>query len=110
MLRIAFSTLSSRKGGTYGAFAAVGLAVVLIVSCGVLLESSLRVGVPVERLAAASVVVQADQSVEPSSGEANVPVLLEERRRLSESVARRLRDIPGVAKVVADRTVYAQIL
>ena len=51
MLRIAFSTLAARKSGSLGAFAAVALAVLLIVSCGVLLQSSLRVGIPVERLA-----------------------------------------------------------
>ena len=36
MLRIAFSTLAARKSGTVGAFAAVSLAVVLVVSCGIL--------------------------------------------------------------------------
>ncbi len=62
MLRIALSTLSARKGGMLGAFAAVALAVMLVVSCGILLESSLRALIPVERLAAAGVVVQADQT------------------------------------------------
>ena len=62
MLRIAFSTLAARKGGMFGAFAAVALAVVLVVSCGILLESSLRAPIPVERLDAAAVVVQADPS------------------------------------------------
>ena len=42
-----------------GAFAAVSLAVVLVVSCGILLDSSLRAPIPVERLRAAAVVVQA---------------------------------------------------
>ena len=51
MLRIALSTLAARKGGMVGAFAAVSLAVVLVVSCGILLESSLRAPIPVERLA-----------------------------------------------------------
>ena len=94
MLRIALSTLAARKGGMFGAFAAVGLAVVLVVSCGILLESSLRAPIPVERLAAAAVVVQANPSL---SGQ----------RRTSASrcpsgdgspaaLADRLRTLPGV--------------
>ena len=60
MLRIALSTLAARKSGMLGAFAAVALAVVLVVSCGILLDSSLRAPIRVQRLAAAGVVVQAD--------------------------------------------------
>jgi len=110
MLRIAFSTLASRKGGTFGAFAAVALAVVLVVSCGILLESSLRAPIPVERLHAAAVVVQGEPSVKPAKGEANVTVLLSERRRINATLATRIRDLAGVAGVVAERSVYAQAL
>ena len=42
MLRIALSTLAARKSGSLGALSAVVLVVVLVVSCGILLESSLR--------------------------------------------------------------------
>ena len=59
MLRIALSTLNGRKGGMLGAFAAVALAVVLVVSCGILLDSALRTPIPVERLDSAAVIVQA---------------------------------------------------
>src|SRR5262245_35177623 len=110
MLRIALGTLRSRKSGTLGALAAVGLAVVLVVSSGILLESSLRKPIPVERLRAAEVVVQGDPSVHATEGEADLPVLLTERRRLDAGLAARLRAVPGVAAVVADRTVYAQLL
>src|ERR671937_2292005 len=110
MLRIAFSTLTARKSSTFGALAAVGLAVVLIVSCGVLLESSLRAPIPVERLRAASVVVAADSTIKPVAGEADVSVLLAERRRLNAGLADRISRIPGVTKVVADRSVDAQVV
>src|SRR5262245_11713235 len=110
MLRLALGTLVSRKGGALGALAAVGLAVVLVVSCGILLESSLRASTPVERLQGASVVVQGEPAVHPSGGEANLPVTLPERRRLDESLAGRIRPIPGVERVVADRTVYARLV
>ena len=110
MLRIALSTLAARKSGTLGAFAAVGLAVVLVVSCGILLESSLRAPIRVERLAAAAVVVQGDPTIRPASGEANVNVLLSERKRLNENLAGQLRNVSGIARVVTDRSVYAQVV
>ena len=109
-MRIALSTLATRRGGTLGAFAAVSLAVILVVSCGILLESSLRAPIPVERLRAAAVVVQGDPTIEPRGGEANVTVFLSERRRLGENVAARVRRVPGVAGVIDDRSVYAQVV
>src|SRR5262245_38769268 len=110
MLRIALGTLRTRKSGTLGALAAVGLAVVLVVSSGILLESSLRKPIPVERLRAADVVVQGEPTAQATEGEADLAVFLSERRRLDPALAARLRDVPGVAAVVADRTVYAQLL
>ncbi len=76
MLRIAFITLAARKSGMIGALAAVGLAVVLVVSCLILLQSSLSAPLPVERLQAASVIVQASTSSAGLHGEANVSVSL----------------------------------
>src|SRR3954449_2917016 len=80
MLRIAFSTLAARKSGMMGAFAAVGLAVILVVSCGILLQSSLRAPIAVERLHNASVVVEAATSVTGSQGEGNINSFLSPRR------------------------------
>src|SRR3954468_2938562 len=108
MLRIAFSTLAARKSGMMGAFAAVGLAVILVVSCGILLQSSLRAPIAVERLHNASVVVEAATSVTGSQGEGNInSVSLAEKSRLRASVASRLRGIASVKSVIADRSVYA---
>src|SRR4051812_24835083 len=110
MLRIALSTLGARKSGALGALVAVGLAVVLVVSCGILLESSLRKPIPVGRLHAAAVVVEGDPSVEQENGEAGIGVLLTERHRIGTGLAGRIRELPGVATVVGDRSVYAQLL
>src|SRR5206468_11775242 len=108
MLRIAFSTLAARKSGTFGALAVVGLAVVLIVSCGILLQSSLQAPIAVERLHAASVVVEGPTSVTGSQGEGNVnTVSVGERNRLPASAANPIRGIPGIERVIADRSVYA---
>jgi putative ABC transport system permease protein len=108
MLRLAFSTLAARKSGSFGALAAVGLAVILIVSCGILLQSSLQTPVPVQRLHGASVVVEASTTVTGSQGQGNInEASLPERNRLPGSEADRLRGIPGVETVIADRSVYA---
>ena len=110
MLRIAVITLAARKSGMIGALAAVGLAVVFVVSCLILLQSSLSAPLPVERLRAASVVVQASTSSAGLHGEANVSVSLGERVRLQASEAERIRHISGVLAVVPDRSVYAPAL
>ena len=90
-----------------GALAAVSLAVVLVVSCGILLQSSLQAPIPVQRLQAASVVVQEATTISGSKGEANVSISLPERPRLQASEADQIRALPGVAAVVADRSVFA---
>src|SRR4051794_37278739 len=108
MLRLAFSTLAARKSGAFGALAAVGLAVILIVSCGILLQSSLRAPIAVQRLHGASVVVEGSTIVTGSQGQGNInEVALTERRRLPSSAAALIRRIPGVEAVIADRSVYA---
>src|SRR3954453_13741410 len=108
MLRLAFSTLAARKSGSFGALAAVGLAVILIVSCGILLQSSLQTPVPVQRLHGASVVVEASTTVTGSQGQGNInEASLPEPNRLPGSEADRLRGVPGVETVIADRSVYA---
>ncbi len=101
MVRLAFTTLQARKSGMLGALTAVGLAVVLVVSCGILLESSLRAPISVERLSAAAVVVEGSPTV---SGAGEVGVLLSERRRLPASVADRIRTLLGVRAAIADRS------
>src|SRR5262245_9505741 len=92
----------------FGAFAAVTLAVVLVASTGILLESSLRAPLPVDRLGAAAVVVQADTTLDPQHGRGSVSVVLPERTRLPAALAHRLEGIPGVRRAVADYTFVAE--
>jgi putative ABC transport system permease protein len=102
MVRIALGTLASRRGGFLGAVIGVILAVTLVVSSAVVVESTLRTGIPVDRLAAAPIVVAGSQSLH-LPGSAN-DVTLRERARVDGRLAGRLRRLPGVARVVADRT------
>jgi putative ABC transport system permease protein len=106
MLRIAFRTLAGRKAGMLGAFTAVTLAVVLVVSCGILLDSSLRAPSSLERLAGADVIVQADPAL---GGDGNVDVSLSERSRVPAALARRVAGVQGVRSAIADRSFFVQI-
>src|SRR3954453_24036184 len=108
MLRLALSTLAARKSGTFGALPAGGLAVILIASCAILLQSSLQAPIAVERLHGTSVVVEGPTTVTGSQGQGNInEVSLSERGRLPSSAAGRIRRIPRVETVIAHRSVYA---
>ena len=107
MLRIALSTLNGRKGGMLGAFAAVALAVILVVSCGILLDSALRTPIPVERLDGAAVIVQASPKL---MGSDNVGGAVSERSRLPVELAGRLRGLPGVRAAIADRSFFSELI
>ena len=109
MLRIALSTLAGRKAGAAGAFVAVALAAVLAGSMGILLQSSLQAPLAVERLQHATVVVQGPTST-TGVGNGTYAAPLLERATIDPSVASRLQGVPGVARVVTDRSVYAALL
>ena len=111
MLRIALSTLAARKSGMLGAFAAVALAVVLVVSCGILLESSLRAPIRVERLAAAGVVVAGRHRRSAASGDrrhlpagARAPAGRPPRRECERVPRRRDRPSPTARSTRARRS------
>ncbi len=110
MLWLALNTLRARRGGMLGAYAAVALALVLVASCLILLESSLRAPLPVDRLAAAAVVVQADSTLDPQDGRGQLSVPLSEQPRLPATLADRLRALPGVRGAVADRTFATEVV
>ena len=104
MLRLAVSMVVNRLGAVLGAGAAIAIAAVLVMSSGILLESAQRADEsPVERLGAATIVVQADPSL-ASGGQAGLSVLLPERTRLDAGLAGRLAAIRGVARAVPDRS------
>ncbi|MFI9780704.1 FtsX-like permease family protein [Streptomyces sp. NPDC051956] len=118
MLRYALHTLRDRKGGFLGAFLALMCAAALITACGTLLETGLRGTIRTERYAAAPVVVSADQNVHKTTvkhkkGKTKVkhkakPIA--ERAWLPQDTVRRLRDLPGVERVVPELTFLAQPL
>jgi putative ABC transport system permease protein len=92
MLRLAVLGIRGRIGAFAGAFVALFVAAVLVMACGVLLESGIRAHAPVERYAAAAAVIAGDQSV----GEDN-DVVLTERARVDASLAERVGGIADYA-------------
>jgi putative ABC transport system permease protein len=71
----------------------------LITATGVLAESGLRSHLPAGRLAAASVVVAADQEFHPAG---DLPLALPERRRIPAGLVGELGRLPGVTAAVGD--------
>lgn len=118
MLSYALQTIRDRKGGFLGAFVALMCAAALITACGTLLETGLRGTIRTERYAAAPVIVSADQNVHKTTvkhkkGKTKVkhkakPIA--ERAWLPDSVTQRLKDVPGVGKVVPELTFLAEPL
>lgn len=115
MLRYALQTVRDRKGGFLGAFLALMCAAALITACGTLLETGLRGTIQTERYAAAPVVVSADQNVHQTTvkhkkGKTKVkhkakPIA--ERAWLKDDIARKLKGLPEVGKVVPELTFLA---
>jgi putative ABC transport system permease protein len=108
MLRVALGTLKARTGGILGALVGVMVAVSLIVSSGIILESTLREEIPVERLADAAVIVDRGQSLKVPDAEVDEP--LPERTRVDAGLVARLGSLPGVEQAVPDRTFPTEIV
>jgi putative ABC transport system permease protein len=108
VLRIALGTVGPRRGGILGALVGVTVAVSLVVSSGIVLESTLRAEIPVDRLTAAAVVVDRGQSFNlPKSENGST---LPEQARLDSRLAGRLGALPGVERAIADRTFPAALV
>jgi putative ABC transport system permease protein len=108
MLRIALGTLKARTGGILGALVGVTVAISLVISSGIVLESTLRAEIPVHRLSEAAIVVNQGQSL-ASPGAANDEAL-PEQTRIDGGLAARLGALPGVDQAIADRTFPTEIV
>src|SRR5690349_3184455 len=92
MLRLALLGIRGRAGAFGAAFAALLLAAVLVMACGVLMESGIRAHPPVERYAGAAAVIAGRQAVGPDHD-----VVLTERARVDASLAARAGGIADFA-------------
>jgi putative ABC transport system permease protein len=102
MYRMAWQAIKARKGAFVAPLLALFGGSILLTACGILLQSGLFGGVPVQRYGAAPVVIGGNQSVTATAGETSKSENLTERvpvdARLVEEVAR----IPGVRKAIGD--------
>jgi putative ABC transport system permease protein len=112
MLRLASQTMRARRHGFVGAFVALSLAVALVMACGILMESGMRAAAPVQRYAAAPVVVAANQTtqVKLPEGDGSVESFrLPEQARIPAALADRVAGVDGVRTVIADRSLPATV-
>ena len=111
MFRLALQSLPARRHAVAGAFVALMAAVALVTACGMLVETGVRTLPPVERYAAAPVVVAARQTVPVRlGGPSDVEwVHLPEQARIPAALADRLASVEGVQAVIADRSIPATL-
>jgi putative ABC transport system permease protein len=112
MVRVAWRMLQQRPAGIIATFAALWFAVVVVTTCGAMLESGLRYHGNVHRYSAAPVLVATTGlTTTHGSGEdrevQSFP--LAERGRLDPGLRLRLSEVPGVRAAVADVAVPTQV-
>ncbi|MGA5304700.1 ABC transporter permease [Nucisporomicrobium flavum] len=110
MLKLAAQMLRRRVGSVFATLLALTVGVVILMSTGTLVESGLRFKAAPERFAATDVVVANNEislDEKTMGAEDTATVTLPEGGSVPASLADRIRQLPGVAAVVADRTVTA---
>lgn len=118
MFKLAMRTLRLRKGGFLATFVAVFFGALIVSACGGLMETGIRSETPVQRLAAAPIVVGGQQTLavpeddpatlDPEDKHKTKNAILPERVRVDASLAGRLRAVPGVTRVVGEVSFPAQ--
>lgn len=107
MIGIALRTLRYRAGGFVATFVVLFVGIAVLLACGGLMETGVRTVIPPQRLAAAPIVVAGDQRYDlPVEDET---VTLSERVRLDAGMADSIGRLPGVERVVPDRSFPAAI-
>jgi putative ABC transport system permease protein len=109
VLTLALRTLPSRLPGFVGAFVALTIAVAIVTAAGILVESGARAKVPVERYAAAPLIVAADQTIAVNVDGEVESELAPEQVRLPAALAGRLAAVEGVGSVIPDRSIPATV-
>ncbi|MGW4520992.1 ABC transporter permease [Amycolatopsis sp. NPDC004378] len=120
MFSLAMRTLRLRKGGFLATFVAVFFGALIVSACGGLMETGIRSETPVQRLAAAPIVVGGQQTLAvPETDPAALDpdekhkdkhknATLPERVRVDAALADRLHAVPGVTNVVGEVSFPAQ--
>ncbi|VVJ23271.1 ABC transporter [Amycolatopsis camponoti] len=119
MFKLAMRTLRLRKGGFLATFVAVFFGALIVSACGGLMETGIRSETPVQRLAAAPIVVGGQQTLavpeedpatlDPEDKHKVKNATLPERVRVDAALAGRLRAVPGVTNVVGEVSFPVQL-
>lgn len=97
MIRLALRTLRHRAGAFAAAFVTLVLGAAIVMACGGLMETGIRMSLPPEHLVDADVVVAGDQHYEvPYMG---YTAILPERVRVDAGLVDTVGDVPGVQEV-----------
>nr|AGI61671.1 hypothetical protein [Micromonospora sp. CMS I2-32] len=115
MTYLAWRTLRYRKLAFIATFVAVFFGVALIVACGGLMETGIRLAVPPQRLAAADVVVSGKQTYgvpkkDPQDTKDIKSVPLAERYWIDPGLVSRIQEVPGVERAVAEASFAATVV
>ncbi|MFJ8689736.1 FtsX-like permease family protein [Micromonospora wenchangensis] len=115
MTYLAWRTLRYRRLAFIATFAAVFLGVALIVACGGLMETGIRLAVPPQRLAAADVVVSGKQTYgvpkkDPQDTKDIKSVPLAERYWIDPTLVNKIQEVPGVERAIAESSFVATVV
>ncbi|MGN9906987.1 FtsX-like permease family protein [Phytohabitans sp. LJ34] len=101
MNRIAFASLRHRAAASLATFVAVLLGTALLVTCGGLFETAIRLDSTAQRLAGAPVVVAGEQGFKLPDQE-HERVAYPERSRVDGDLVAAVAAVPGVARAIPD--------
>ncbi|MEZ0109894.1 putative ABC transport system permease protein [Catenulispora sp. EB89] len=110
MFQLIVKTLRERKAGFVGAFVALFGASVLITAFGIILQSGIGNGVPVQRYAAAPIVVGGDRSFSVHDGKKTKSKPITDVAGVPADLVGRVAGIPGVGRAVGVLTFPAQVV
>ncbi|MFE5666779.1 FtsX-like permease family protein [Streptomyces niveus] len=91
---LAFRTLKFRKASFVATFVAMFLGAAIVMACGGLMETGIRMDAQPQRLSGAPIVVTGQQTSDSGA--------LSERGRVDPALVDTVRGVPGVAKAVPD--------
>ncbi|WP_329061784.1 FtsX-like permease family protein [Streptomyces sp. NBC_01429] len=99
---LAFRTLRFRKTSFVATFVSMFLGAAIVMACGGLIETGIRMAAPAQRLAAAPIVVTGQQDHDSTA--------LTERGRIDAGLVEKVAAVPGVEKAIGDVSFPASVL
>ncbi|MBT2206502.1 ABC transporter permease [Actinomadura sp. NEAU-AAG7] len=100
MIRLAFASLRHRAAASVATFLAVAFGTALLLACGGLFETAIRLDAEPQRLGGAPILVTGPAGFKPPGGSQRAAYA--ERGRVDPALAARLAGTPGVAAAVPD--------